>query len=87
MNVAGINLAPTTHWHSNGAFVCAALGAGFGSFFRLPIVIQHYGAANFLYPYLLCMLVVGIPVLILEVALGQIYHKGCLHTLDKVCYH
>ena len=85
MNVAAASISTIPHWHSKGAFVLTAAGSCFGSFFRVPIVAYRYGGANFLYPYLLCTVFLGLAVLILELAMGQVFQVGTVQALDKVC--
>eukprot|EP00906_Rhabdomonas_costata_P036420 RCo051100 len=73
-----------TQWPTKGAFVLAAVGAGFGSLFRFPFVALRHGGAPFVYAYALLMVTVGFPVLVLELALGQVYQQGAPRALKKV---
>ena len=65
-------------WLSRAAFYCAAIGSavGFGNVWRFPSLVYEYGGAAFLLPYLLALFLVGLPILILEISLGQYYETG-----------
>lgn len=65
-------------WSSRAAFYFAAVGSavGFGNVWRFPSLVYEYGGAAFLVPYLLATLLIGLPVLVLEISLGQYYETG-----------
>lgn len=50
----------------------AAIGSaiGLGNFWRFPYLTFKHGGAEFLFPYLTCLFVMGIPFLLMELALG-----------------
>ena len=54
-------------------FVLAAGGAaiGFNNFWQLPQLAAQYGGGAYLIVYLLCVLVIGVPLLMTEYALGR----------------
>jgi NSS family neurotransmitter:Na+ symporter len=54
-------------------FVLAALSSavGIGNIWRFPSITFQYGGAGFFFPYLLALFFFGIPLLILEISLGQ----------------
>jgi neurotransmitter:Na+ symporter, NSS family len=60
-------------WSSPGMFVLAAGGAaiGFNNFWQFPQLAAEYGGGAFLIVYLLCVLVIGLPLLMTEFALGR----------------
>jgi len=60
-------------WSSRVAFIFAGIGAaiGFGNVWRFPSLVYKYGGGAFFIPYLLALVVIGIPMLVLEIALGQ----------------
>ncbi len=60
-------------WSSPGMFVLAAGGAaiGFNNFWQFPQLAAQYGGGAFLIVYLLCVLVIGWPLLMAEYALGR----------------
>ena len=65
-------------WPSRVAFYLAAIGSavGFGNVWRFPALAKQYGGGAFFVPYLMALFIVGLPVLILEIALGQYHQTG-----------
>jgi len=61
------------HWNSRLGFVLAAAGSaiGLGNIWRFPYVTGENGGAAFVVVYLGCVLLVGLPLLITEIALGR----------------
>jgi NSS family neurotransmitter:Na+ symporter len=61
------------YWSSQPAFLAVAAGAalGIGNSARLPYLMSEYGGVVFLAVYLLCLLIVGLPILVAEWALGR----------------
>lgn len=75
-------------WENRPAFILAAVGAavGFGNVWRFPSLVYKYGGGAFFVPYLLALLIVGIPLLIHEISMGQHLQKsdvGVQHYLNK----
>ncbi len=60
-------------WGSRTAFVLASIGSaiGLGNLWRFPYVCYKYGGGAFLIAYAICLLVAGIPLLMLEFSLGK----------------
>jgi neurotransmitter:Na+ symporter, NSS family len=60
-------------WGSRRGFVLATIGAavGLGNIWRFSYVAGENGGAVFLFIYLVCILVVGLPLVIAELALGR----------------
>ena len=60
-------------WSSSGIFVLAAGGAaiGFNNFWQFPHLAFQYGGGAFLIVYLLSVLLIGLPLLMAEFALGR----------------
>jgi SNF family Na+-dependent transporter len=54
-------------------FILAAVGAavGLGNFWRFPKQAYKNGGAVFFIPYLLALFFFGLPLLVLELSLGQ----------------
>lgn len=65
-------------WSSRLAFYLAAIGSaiGFGNIWRFPALAKDYGGGAFFIPYFIALLVIGIPVLVLEISLGQFHQTG-----------
>lgn len=60
-------------WTSRFAFVMAAVGSavGLGNIWKFPYMAGTSGGGAFVLVYLVCILTVGVPVLIAEVAIGR----------------
>ena len=65
-------------WDSNVSFIMAAVGqaVGLGNLLRFPYVCYKHGGGLFFVPYLLCLFLLGLPTLMLELALGQKTQRG-----------
>ena len=59
-------------WMGRNTFILAAIGSavGLGNFWRFPSLVNKFGGAGFLIPYLLSLFLLGIPMLLLELGLG-----------------
>jgi SNF family Na+-dependent transporter len=73
-------------WSSRPAFLLAAIGAavGFGNIWRFPALAYKYGGGAFFIPYLLALFFVGIPLLLLEIALGQHLSTGDVGVFGSI---
>ena len=54
----------------------AYIAVGFGNIWRFPSLAYSYGGGAFFIPYILALFLIGIPVLFLEIALGQYFQRG-----------
>ncbi len=75
-------------WTSRGAFILASIGSavGLGNAWRFPGLCAEYGGGAFLIAYLICMLVLGIPLLMMETAIGRKSKGGApkaMRTVNK----
>ncbi len=61
------------YWSSQPAFLAVACAAavGIGSSARVPFLMIEYGGLGFLLVYLLCLLLVALPILVAEWSLGR----------------
>lgn len=64
-----------SQWGTNLGFLFAAIGSavGLGNIWRFPYVAYENGGGAFLIPYIVALFTAGIPILMLEFALG--HHK------------
>ena len=74
------------YWPSRLIFIFAAVGsaAGLGNLWRFPYLAYKYGGGAFLVPYILALLVLGIPLLILEFAIGQTFQRAAVASMRKI---
>lgn len=75
-------------WSSRTIFLFAAIGSavGLGNVWRFPYLTYKFGGGAFLVPYLTALFFLGIPLLILEFALGQKLQKGAVGAFTTVDY-
>lgn len=66
-------MAQREQWKSQWGFIVAALGSavGLGNIWRFSYVAYENGGGAFLLPYVIALLVTGIPLLILEFGIGH----------------
>jgi neurotransmitter:Na+ symporter, NSS family len=64
-------------WGSRAGFILAAVGSaiGLGNIWRFPYVAYDNGGGAFLVPYLIALMTAGIPLLVMEYAIGH-RHRG-----------
>lgn len=65
-------------WSSRFAYVLAATGAavGLGNIWKFPYIMGENGGGAFVLVYLLCILLIGIPVMMAEVLIGKAARKS-----------
>jgi len=66
------------HWSSGLGFVFAAAGSavGLGNIWKFPYIAGQNGGGAFVLIYLLCILLVGMPVMLCEMTLGRATQKN-----------
>ncbi|PIQ89566.1 MAG: sodium-dependent transporter [Candidatus Omnitrophica bacterium CG11_big_fil_rev_8_21_14_0_20_42_13] len=73
-------------WSSKMIFIFAAIGSavGLGNVWRFPYLAGKYGGGAFLIPYLFMLFVLGIPLLIMEFAIGQKMQLGAVGSFKNI---
>jgi neurotransmitter:Na+ symporter, NSS family len=73
-------------WSSRMAFILAATGSaiGLGNIWKFPYVTGEYGGGAFVIVYLLCIALVGLPVIMAEVMLGKRGRNSPINTMRKL---
>ncbi|KAK5979660.1 hypothetical protein GCK32_016675 [Trichostrongylus colubriformis] len=66
------------HWDNEVEFLLAVVGltVGLGSVWRFPSLAYNNGGSAFLIPFLICAVLVGQPMMYLEMIIGQYTHAG-----------
>ncbi|KAF2358369.1 Sodium:neurotransmitter symporter, partial [Trinorchestia longiramus] len=74
-------------WGSKLKFVLACIGScvGLGNFWRFPYLCYKSGGGAFLIPYTIMLFLCGIPLLLMEMAIGQYTRQGPIGALLALC--
>nr|XP_012805026.2 sodium- and chloride-dependent transporter XTRP3 isoform X2 [Jaculus jaculus] len=59
-------------------FACISYAVGLGNVWRFPYLCQMYGGGSFLVPYIIMLILEGMPLLYLELAVGQRMRQGSI---------
>ena len=75
-----------TQWNSPLSFILAMIGAavGLGNIWRFSYVVYSNGGGSFFIPYLIAILIMGIPFLILEYGMGFSFKDSFSNTLKHI---
>jgi NSS family neurotransmitter:Na+ symporter len=73
-------------WSSESAFVfsMAAAAVGLGNLWRFPYMVGENGGGAFVVAYLLALVVVVLPIMILEVAIGRLSQGSAVQTYRQI---
>ena len=73
-------------WTSRNAFLLATIGAavGLGNLWRFPYVAGVNGGGGFVLIYLGFVVLLGLPVMIAEMAMGRMGHQSAVATMGKL---
>lgn len=74
------------NFNSRKQFILCAIGGavGLGNLLRFPSVVYNNYGLQFFIPYLIALFVIGIPILTLQIVVGQTYRAGCVTAWNSV---
>ena len=79
---------PHSHaqWSSRLAFTLAAVGSsvGLGNIWKFPYMTGESGGGAFVLVYLICILLIGLPILMSEWLLGRLGQKNPISTMSHI---
>lgn len=72
-----------SEWSSRFAFILAATGSavGLGNIWKFPYITGENGGGAFVIVYLLCVLLIGIPIMMAETMLGRRSRQNPINTM------
>lgn len=73
-------------WSSRFTFILAAIGSavGLGNAWRFPGLAAKHGGGTFLVVYLLAMVIMGIPLLMMEISISRKFRKGAIESMRGI---
>ena len=73
-------------WSSRFAFILAATGSavGLGNIWKFPYITGENGGGAFVMVYLLCVAIIGIPIMIAEIMLGRRGRQSPINTMQSL---
>ena len=79
-------MADKNEWGSNLSFILAMIGSavGLGNIWRYPYVLYSNGGGAFYIPYIIAILLMGIPFLILEYGVGYNFKSSFAKAIHKI---
>lgn len=73
-------------WSSRLTFILAAIGSavGLGNAWRFPGLAAKHGGGTFLVVYLFAMLIMGVPLLMMEISVARKLRKGAIESMRGI---
>ena len=73
-------------WNSPFEFfiTCVGYAVGLGNFWRFPYLCYKHGGGAFLVPYSIVLVVIGMPLFLLELGVGQKFQVGPLQVWQRI---
>jgi len=72
------------HWSSRMAFILAVTGSavGLGNIWKFPYIAGQNGGGAFVLVYLVCVIVIGLPVMMSEILIGRRGRRNPIATME-----
>lgn len=73
-------------WSSKLVFILAATGSavGLGNIWRFPYIAGEHGGGAFVLVYLLCILLIGLPIMMAEILIGRRGRQSPINTMTSL---
>jgi len=73
-------------WSGSLGFILAATGAavGLGNIWKFPYMVGSDGGSSFVLVYLICVLLIGIPIMIAEILIGRVAQKNPIDAIKYI---
>ena len=80
------NRNTSSQWQSNLGFIAAAAGSavGLGNIWKFPYIAGENGGGTFVLFYLLCILILGLPIMIAEVTIGRTSQSSPVRAFQRL---
>ncbi|XP_077151332.1 sodium-dependent neutral amino acid transporter SLC6A17 [Ranitomeya variabilis] len=74
-------------WNNKLQYILAQIGysVGLGNVWRFPYLCQKNGGGAYMVPYLILLILIGIPLFFLELAVGQRIRRGSIGVWNYIC--
>ncbi len=77
---------PREKWSSRLGFLLAGIGSavGLGNVWRFPYITGQNGGGAFLIPYVISVLLLGIPLMMLEISVGRQFKRSVVSSMRSI---
>mgnify|MGYP000478720835 CR=1 FL=1 len=74
-------------WKNQYEFLFACIGycVGLGNIWRFPYLVYESGGVAFLIPYFTMLILVGLPLLYMELSIGVVTQRGPVMSFKAMC--
>ena len=83
------NRSTSNHWQSSLGFIAAAAGSavGLGNIWKFPYITGQNGGGTFVLFYLLCIVLLGFPIMVAEVMVGRTTQSSPVRAYSRLSQH
>lgn len=73
-------------WSNRLTFILAAVGSavGLGNIWKFPYITGEYGGGVFIFAYLVCICLIGLPIMLAEIGLGRRGKQSPVNTMSQL---